>query len=156
MGTVSRVYVGIDVGERRIGLARSDALGLLASPAGTLRRTGHSADIDSVLRFASDSGALEIVVGMPISMSGDRGPQAELTERFASSLAGQSHVPVRTQDERLSTVEAEAMLRAAGRRPSRDRAAVDSAAAAVILQRYLDVLNARAPVSPAAPGEPVP
>ncbi len=152
MGVVSRVYVGVDVGERRIGLARSDALGLLASPAGTLRRTVHSADIESILHFASESGALEIVVGMPISMSGDEGPQARRTAEFARSLAAQSHVPVRLQDERLSTVEAEAKLRAAGRRPSMDREAVDSAAAAVILQRYLDGLDARAARSPGAPG----
>ena len=141
MATVSRIYVGVDLGEKRIGLAKCDPLGLLASPAKTLRRRSHSADIDSILMFASESGALEIVVGMPTSMSGEMGPQAQRTAEFVRSLSGQAHVPVRTQDERLSSVEAEAMLRAAGKKPSRDKAAVDSAAAAVILQRFLDRLN---------------
>ena len=141
MATVSRVYVGVDLGEKRIGLAKSDPLGLLASPAKTLRRRGHSADVEAILRFASESGALEIVVGMPTSMSGDAGPQAQRTSEFVGSLSVQAHVPVRTQDERLSSVEAEAMLRAAGKKPSRDKASVDAAAAAVILQRFLDRLN---------------
>ena len=141
MATVSRVYVGVDLGEKRIGLAKSDPLGLLASPAKTLRRSGHSADVDSILRFATESGALEIVVGMPTSMSGEAGPQAQRTAEFVGSLSVQAHVPVRTQDERLSSVEAEAMLRAAGKKPSRDKASVDAAAAAVILQRFLDRLN---------------
>ena len=143
MATVSRIYVGVDLGEKRIGLAKSDPLGLLASPAKTLMRKGHSADVDSILRFASESGALEIVVGMPTSMSGESGPQAQRTAEFISSLSVQAHVPVRTQDERMSSVEAETMLRAAGKRPSRHKAAVDSAAAAIILQRFLDRLNSR-------------
>ena len=141
MATVSRVYVGVDLGDKRIGLAKSDPLGLLASPVETLRRRSHSADVDAIVRFASESGALEIVVGMPTSMSGETGPQAQRTADFVRSLSGQSHVPVRTQDERMSSVEAEAMLRAAGKRPSRDKASVDAAAAAIILQRFLDRLN---------------
>ena len=143
MGVVNRVYIGVDLGTRRIGLSRSDPLGLLATPIKTLTRKSSSADIDAVLRFASESGALEIVVGMPTSLSGEAGPQARLTETFVKALGDQAHVPVRVQDERMSSVEAESMLRAAGKKPSRDKAAIDSAAAAVILQRFLDRLNAR-------------
>ena len=107
MSIVSRVYVGVDVGEKRIGLARSDALGLMATPVKTLSRKTTSGDIDAVLKFAAESGALEIVVGMPTSLSGEAGPQARLTERFVKSLTDQAHVPVRLQDERMSSVEAE-------------------------------------------------
>ena len=114
---------------------------MLGSPVKTLTRKNVSADIEAILKFASESGALVIVVGMPISLSGGVGPQARLTEVFVKALSEQAHVPVRVQDERLSTFEAETMLRAAGKTPSRDRAAVDSAAAAVILQRFLDGLN---------------
>ena len=139
MGVVNRVYVGVDLGTRRIGLSRSDPLGVLASPVKTIIRKSTSADIEAVLRFASESGALEI---MPTSLSGDAGPQARLTEVFVQSLGEQVHVPVRVQDERMSSIEAENLLRAAGKKPSLDKAAVDSAAAAVILQRFLDKLNA--------------
>ncbi len=142
MGVVNRVYVGVDLGTRRIGLSRSDPLGVLASPVKTIIRKSTSADIEAVLRFASESGALEIIVGMPTSLSGDAGPQARLTEVFVQSLGEQVHVPVRVQDERMSSIEAENLLRAAGKKPSLDKAAVDSAAAAVILQRFLDKLNA--------------
>ena len=142
MGVVNRVYVGVDVGEKRIGLSRSDALGILASPVKTLFRKSTTADIDAVLRFAAESGALEIVVGMPTSLSGEAGPQARVTADFIAALAAQSHVPVREQDERMSSAEAEALLRAAGRKPSRNKASIDSAAAAVILQRFLDKLKA--------------
>ena len=141
MGVVNRVYVGVDVGEKRIGLSRSDALGILASPVTTLTRKSTSADIDAVLRFAAESGALEIVVGMPTSLSGKAGPQAQVTGEFIAALANQSHVPVREQDERMSSVEAEGMLRASGKKPSRNKASIDSAAAAIILQRFLDKLN---------------
>ena len=142
MSTANRVYVGVDFGDRRIGLAKSDPLGLMASPVRTHERRGHSADISSILTFASECGALEIVVGMPTSMSGQAGPQARRTAEFAESLAARAPIPVRTQDERLSSVEARAMLREAGKIPSRDRAAVDAAAAAIILQRFLDGMNA--------------
>ena len=141
MGVINRVYVGVDVGEKRIGLSRSDALGILASPVKTLTRKSTSGDIDAVLRFAAESGALEIVVGMPTSLSGKAGPQAKVTAAFIEALAGQSHVPVREQDERMSSAEAERLLRAAGKKPSRDKATIDSAAAAIILQRFLDKLN---------------
>jgi putative Holliday junction resolvase len=142
MGVINRVYVGVDVGEKRIGLSRSDPLGILATPVKTLTRKSTSSDIDALLRFAAESGALEIVVGMPISLSGAIGSQALITREFVKALADQSHVPVREQDERMSSVEAEGMLRAAGKKPSRNKASIDSAAAAVILQRYLDYLNA--------------
>ena len=141
MGIVNRIYIGVDLGEKRIGLAKSDSLGLMASPIKTILRKNNSSDIDSILKFASDFGAQKIVVGMPVSMSGDPGNQARITSSFVNSLANQSHIPVRVQDERMSSVEAEALLRAAGKKPSRDKASVDSAAAAVILQRFLDTIN---------------
>ena len=134
----SEVVLALDVGDRRIGVAACDPTGTLASPLTTIERSDEPSDIAAVLALASDHGAVEIVVGMPLSMSGARGPQARKVEGFTHALASQSPVPVNVVDERLSSVQAERLMRESGRRPSVDRALVDAAAAAVILQAYLD------------------
>ena len=130
--------LGLDVGERRIGVAVSDPLGAFTSPLTTIRRTKLSVDIDAVLRIVEENEVREIVVGLPLSLSGSSGPQAKRSEGFIRALSQRSPVPVHAQDERYSTVEAEKLLRQTGAKPSRDRARVDAAAAAVILQAYLD------------------
>ena len=130
--------LSLDVGEKRIGVALGDPTGLLASPLTTISRTGESADVDEVLRLARQHEVSEIIVGLPLSMSGAVGPQAKLVSGFIDVLADRADVPVKSVDERLSTVEAERLLRESGVKPSRDRARVDAAAAAVILQSYLD------------------
>jgi putative Holliday junction resolvase len=130
--------LALDVGEKRIGVALGDPTGLLASPLTTISRTGESADVDEVLRLARQHEVSEIIVGLPLSMSGAVGPQAKLVSGFTDVLADRVDVPVKSVDERLSTVEAERLLRESGVKPSRDRARVDAAAAAVILQSYLD------------------
>ena len=133
----------MDVGGARIGVALSDPSGLLASPLGAIDRVSEDEDIDAVVRLATQKEASEIVVGLPLSLSGDEGPQARLVSRFAKRLAARADVPVKTHDERYSTVEAERLLRETGRQPSKDRARVDAAAAAVVLQSYLDSARAR-------------
>jgi putative Holliday junction resolvase len=105
-------------------------------PALTRRRPED--DAADVVRLAAEHEAGLILVGLPLLLSGRRGPQARAVDAFRRLLAELSPVPVTTCDERLSTVEAARDLRAAGVRPSRDRARLDSAAAAVILQSYLD------------------
>jgi putative holliday junction resolvase len=131
------VRLGVDVGDVRIGVARSDPSGLLASPLETVRRG--AGDLARLRALTRDYDAVEVVVGLPRSLSGGEGPAAAKVRRFAVRLADAvSPVPVRLCDERLSTVSAEAVLREAGRRGQQRRAVVDQAAAVVILQNALD------------------
>ena len=131
----------LDVGERRIGLAVSDRGGMLATPMGFIERKHLPRDIAQVVGHARDSGAERIVVGMPLSLNGRVGPQAKRVEAFVKALRRGTDLPVDAVDERFSTAEAERLLRQAGRQPSRNKGEVDAAAAAVILQEYLDSRN---------------
>ena len=130
--------LALDIGQKRIGVALSDPEQILATPLTTIEREGQSADIDTVLRLATENGVGEIIVGLPISLSGDLGPQGQLVSKFTEDLSTIASVPVASVDERYSSVQAERLLKASGVKPSRNRAAVDAAAAAVILQSYLD------------------
>ena len=130
--------LGVDLGERRIGVALSDDTGLLAFPLTALSRSDLGSDISRILETAKKHRVTEIVVGMPLSLTGKRGPQAHSTNRFIAVLTENTSIPIKTFDERLSTIEAERLLHQTGNRPSRDRGRLDAAAAAVILQRYLD------------------
>ena len=130
--------LALDVGEKRIGVALCDPTELLASPLTTITRTEESSDVDEVLRLVAQHDAGEIIVGLPVSLSGRMGPQAERVAEFADLLVERATIPVKSVDERLSSVQAERLLRESGIKPSRDRARVDAAAAAVILQAHLD------------------
>ena len=135
------VRLGIDPGDARIGVAKSDPTGLLATPLETVRRG--KGDLGRIARLVRDEEAVEVVVGLPRSLSGGEGPAAvkarELARRLAARIAP---VEVRLQDERLTTVSAEAMLRDRGKRGAQRRAVVDQAAAVLILQHALDTERA--------------
>ena len=137
--------LALDVGDKRIGIALSDPTRLLASPLTTITRRSEPEDIDSVLRLAKENTVEEIVVGLPLSLSGRAGPQARKVTGFTKRLSERAAVPVKSVDERYSTAQAERLLRQAGAKPSEDRARVDAAAAAVILQSYLDSGRAASP-----------
>ena len=144
----SGVRLGIDVGDVRIGVARSDPSGLVATPVETVARG--EGDLARIRQIADEEGAVEVVVGLPRSLSGSEGPAAVKVRRFAGEIAvALRPTPVRLYDERLSTVSAEIALR--GRKPKTRRAVVDQAAATLILQNALD--NERATGRP--PGESV-
>ena len=135
--------MALDVGDRRVGIAFSDPTGTLATPFGAVER-GES-DVDEILRLAEREGAGAIVVGMPYTLAGERGAQAAKTSAFVRALREKARgVSVSTLDERLSTAQAKRLLRESdsGRRKTRrrqqDRGRTDAAAAAVILQGYLD------------------
>lgn len=128
--------LGLDVGDRRVGLALSDPTGFLASPLGFVDR-GPS-DLADIAGIAEENEVAEIVVGLPLSMSGDSGAQAGKVRGFIRELRSHTDLPIKTVDERLSTVQAQGMLRQSGRSRQRDRGELDAAAAAVILQAYLD------------------
>ena len=135
------VRLGVDPGDARIGVARSDPSGFLASPVETVRRG--KGDLRRIAQILEESEAIEVVVGLPRSLSGDEGPAAVKTREFARSLARRvTPVPVRLCDERLTTVSAEAMLRDRGRKGSDRRSVVDQAAAVLILQHALDTERA--------------
>ena len=129
------------MGERRIGLAISDPGGLLATPVGFIERTRLKRDIARVLEHALERQAEGIIVGLPLSLNGQVGPQAKRVEGFLKVLRGKTGLPVETMDERFSTAEAERLLQQAGRQPSRHKGDLDAAAAAVVLQGYLDRLR---------------
>ena len=135
------VRLGLDPGDARIGVARSDPTGFLATPLETVRRG--RGDLARLARLVRDEEAVEVVVGLPRSLSGGEGPAAAKIRDFAARLAMRvAPVEVRLQDERLTTVSAEAMLRDRGRKGAERRAVVDQAAAVVILQHALDTERA--------------
>ncbi len=150
----SGVRLGLDPGDVRIGVARSDPSGLLATPVETVPRgKGDLTRIAQLLAEEQDGDpdrVLEVVVGLPRSLSGSEGPAAAKVRAWARRLArAVAPVPVRLADERLTTVSAEAMLRDRGRLGAQRRAVVDQAAAVVILQHALDTERASGRV----PGE---
>jgi putative Holliday junction resolvase len=133
--------LGVDLGSRRIGLALSDPTGRVATPHAMIERSGDPAvDRRKILAHAREAGASRVVVGLPLSLSGDTGPAARavLEEVDALRALAGEEVTVETHDERLTTVIAEQGMREA-RVPRRARRrTVDSAAAAVMLQSYLE------------------
>jgi putative Holliday junction resolvase len=131
--------LGLDVGNRRIGVAVSDALGLTAQPVLTLIRKNPRADLRSLARLARKYGCQEIIVGNPLHLSGEKGRQAEKVQRFAQLLADETNLPVHLWDERLTTAEAHRILYEAGRHRTEHRKVVDQVAAVTILQGFLDV-----------------
>ena len=133
----SRRILALDVGDARIGLAGSDETGMLASPMPAVTRTDPGADVEAVAEAARSIDAELILAGLPRSLDGSVGPQARKVQGFVRLLRD-AGLTVETWDERFSTVEAARGLQASGAQPSRDRGRLDSAAAAVILQGYLD------------------
>lgn len=132
--------MALDVGEKTVGIAMTDELGITASPRETLRRDG--SELDRLLRTIQDEEVGEVVVGLPISLNGTLGPSAQKVLQFVDELrrrlqAIQREVPVETWDERLTTAEAEKMLIQADTRRSKRRRVIDQIAATLILQGYL-------------------
>jgi putative Holliday junction resolvase len=137
-GGIAMIVLALDVGQVRIGVAASDPEGLLASPRGMIRRRSNAQTFEAIARVVGESGAERVVIGLPISLDGQLHDQARAVQAFGKRLAARLSVPVDYWDERLSTVTAAEALRAAGVAPARMRERIDAAAAAVILQDYLD------------------
>lgn len=136
------VRLALDIGDARIGVASSDPHGILATPVETVHRG--PGDLDRIAALAAELEAVEIVVGLPRSLSGGEGPAAvkirETAEQVRDKVReGNSGPEVRLVDERFTTVTAERMLRERGKKGSKRRAVVDQAAAVVILQHALDL-----------------
>jgi putative Holliday junction resolvase len=138
--------MGIDLGTRRIGLAISDEGARLATPAGIVERSAdRGSDHARLAAAVAELGAEEVVVGLPVSLSGGLGPAARSALAEVEELRAALGVPIHTQDERFTTVTAARALRETGRRGRRrpPRGAVDEAAAAVLLQAWLDAGSRR-------------
>ncbi len=134
----SGVRIGVDVGTVRIGVSRSDIDGLLATPVETIPRVANGDDHRRLEAIAKELGAQEVIVGLPLALSGSYTPSTADAVSFAEALALKLDVPVRLVDERLSTVSATTALRASGKRAKASRQIVDQVAAIVILQHALD------------------
>ena len=146
--------LGLDVGERRIGAAAADSQMRVALPIGVVERIELAADVAAIARLVEEQQAEVLVLGLPISLNGSLGPQAEVVRAFGDQLAAGLGLPVEYWDERLSTVEAQRRLAATvpggrrGKQNKRSRSTksrkgppgsrLDALAAAIILQSYLD------------------
>ena len=136
--------IGVDVGTVRVGVAASDPGGLIATPVATLARDLEGgADLERLRELVREREAVEVVVGLPRSLSGREGPAAAAARGYAERVAALvAPVPVRLVDERLSTVSAQQALRGSGVRERQGRRVVDQVAAVVILQLALDTERA--------------
>ena len=131
--------LGLDIGDRRIGVALSDPEGILASPLTIINRWDESRDIEAITNIVTRHQVGQIIVGLPRSMNGSIGKQAEKVKAFTQRLCQHIKVPLEFRDERLSTVSAKHLMRAAHTKKTRRKTRSDDAiAAALILQGYLD------------------
>lgn len=135
--------LALDVGDRRVGVAVSDANGLVASPLTVLRRASKAEDFARIARLARELGVTGLVIGHPLNADGSAGPQARRVERYATALAETlqaegMELVVLLRDEFMSTMRAQEIMIATGRKRKDRQARIDAVAAAVILQDFLD------------------
>lgn len=146
---IDRRSLGLDLGERRIGVALCDSGGLLATPYEVVARSGDRVrDHRRIAELVDEAGAVRVVVGVPTSLGGDAGPAALAVLAEIEELRDALTVPVCTHDERLTTVTAQRSLRQAGVNTKKGRKVVDQVAAAVILQAWLDAESAAVAPTP--------
>jgi putative Holliday junction resolvase len=130
--------LGLDVGRKRVGVAGCDGTGLIAVGLMTLVRSSFTQDVEQLRSLVQERQVQVLVVGLPYSMNGELGFQAKQVQKYARRLAQALELPVEYVDERLTSFQAEEMLKAENRSPSRHKALIDRKAAALILQQWLD------------------
>ena len=135
------VRVGLDWGDARIGVARCDPDGVLASPYGNVR-AGEN-EVADLLALLAELEPVEVVVGLPTTLAGTEGPASRKVRERAGRLAAATPVPLRLVDERLTTVEVSRRMREGGRRAKDQRSVIDAAAAAAILEHALSIERSR-------------
>ena len=127
--------LGLDIGDKRVGVALSDPQGILASPLTIIDRADDRSDIEAIVSIINQNQVSQVIIGLPLSMNGSVGPQADKVKAFAQELGKYIEVPIEFRDERLTTVSAQRLMRMSGKsKKARD----DAAAATLILQGYLD------------------
>lgn len=142
--------LGIDVGKARVGVAKCDPDGMLATPVETVARD--DASVARIVALAEEHSAIEILIGLPLNMRGEDTASTTDARDFAAAVGAASALPIRLVDERLSTVSAHAALRSSGRSQRSSRSIVDQVAAVVLLQQALDVEKSTG----RPPGTPLP
>lgn len=130
--------LGLDVGSKRIGVAGCDGTGLIASGITTIKRTSFIEDLAQLRGIVREREVQVLVIGLPYSLEGNLGFQAKKVQNYAKRVAAALDLPVEYVDERLTSVEAEEMLKAEGVSPSRNKGLIDRKAASLILQKWLD------------------
>jgi putative Holliday junction resolvase len=130
--------LGLDVGDRRIGVALSDPLGLTAQPLTVIERRDAARDVDALSALVAQHQVSCIVVGLPLTLRGEQGIQADKVESFVQRLRSRVRLPVELIDERLTTVQGERALAEGGASRRQRKAAIDQVAAQLILQQFLD------------------
>jgi putative pre-16S rRNA nuclease len=135
--------MALDVGGRRIGVALSDPTRVLASPLTTLRAEPRARAIAEIAALVVQHDVTALVVGLPLTLSGEIGPQAQLIQTFAEELRAALDVPIHMFDERLTSVAAERLMQDLGIKPERRRARIDEVAASIILQDFLETQRER-------------
>jgi putative holliday junction resolvase len=133
--------MGLDIGDSRIGIALSDPLGIIATPLTIINRADERAAINKIVDIIQDKKVVTIIAGLPLNMDGSRGNQAKKTASFVAELSCYTDIPVEYRDERLSTVSARELIK--GIRKTTRKTRYDAAAAALILQSYLDEIFRR-------------
>lgn len=131
--------LGLDIGKKRIGVAGCDGTGLIATGLTTIIRTSFAVDVDSLQAIVQERQAQILVVGLPYTMNGELGFQAKQVQKIARRLAQSLNLPWEYIDERLTSVEAEQIIGQQKKSPIYDKGLIDRQAAALILQRWLDV-----------------
>jgi putative Holliday junction resolvase len=138
--------LGLDVGEKRVGVALSDETRTLARPWFTLTRASKQADFARLATACAEQQIETIVIGLPKTLRNEEGPQARRVRRYAAELQAALNLPIEFWDERFSSLEAQERLASSSRKP-RAKGEIDSAAAAIILQGYLDALTGNQPLN---------
>jgi putative holliday junction resolvase len=141
--SVSGRILALDVGRKRIGLALSDALGITAQGIETLQRKNNRDDVARLASLARERGVTLFLLGLPLHMSGDESSQAGFVRDLGAKLEHATGLPVKYWDERLTTVEAERVLRSSGIGPEKRKKAVDQLAAVILLESYLHLRSER-------------
>lgn len=144
--TQSRISaLGLDVGKKRIGIAGCDGTGLIATGLTTIERRSFEQDVEKIRQLVAERRVQVLVVGLPYTMGGVLGFQAKQVQKFAKRLAQALQLPIEYVDERLTSFQAEQLLHAENRSPSRHKALIDRKAAAIILQQWLDEKRQKTP-----------
>lgn len=133
-------WLGLDIGEKRIGVAISDESKTLARPLLTITRASKKEDFARLAAICAEQQIERIIAGLPKTLRNEEGPQARSIRRYADELRAALHLPIEFWDERFSSVDAQDRLAVSSRKP-RDKGAIDSAAAAIILQECLDAMT---------------
>jgi len=139
--------LGLDVGDRRIGVALSDSLGLTAQRLTVVDRRGGSGDVEAVRALVEQHAVDTVVVGLPLTMRGEQGPQAKKVVEFSEALRRRIHVPIELIDERLTTVQGTRALQETGASRRTRKGIIDQVAAQLILQQFLDRRRASEPAA---------